>query len=56
MEQQKVVSHHLQQNRLYKNEIYLKGRNFRGNKFSLEQIFARINFRDFGQIREIREN
>ena len=35
---------------------YLKGRNFRGNKFSLEQIFARINFRDFGQIREIREN
>ena len=36
--------------------IYLEGRNFCENKFLLEQIFARINFRDFGQIRKIREN
>ena len=35
---------------------YLKGRNFRGKKFSRELIFAGIYFREFWHFREIREN
>ena len=36
--------------------IYLEGQNFRGNEVMQEQIFVRINCRDFGQICEIHKN